>query len=166
MTHAAPERRLLAAIIGFALRDVRRGTAGQVQDAMVYINGSNLDNDCDWLGLDPAAVRAYAKEKLMSRRLFTPEEVAELYRRYIDDGITIEALAAEIGCSPATLSRAFAQAGLPRRKRGRERRHRTPPSTELDEFNRLLTELIPPDGIRAIRVTFEFDISTGQENPS
>ena len=163
MTGPMPERRLLAAILRFALRDLRVGTAMQARNAMIYINGPNLENDCDWLGLDPAAVRAYAQEEQMNQRKFTPEQVAALHQRYIDDGISVEALAAEVGCAPATLSRAFTHAGLPKRKRGPARGLVAKPASEIDELNRLLAGLIPPDGIRAIRVTFEFDMAAGQE---
>ena len=61
---ALPERRLLAAVVKRAWGDVCSGTPGQLRDAMAYFEGPNLDVDCSWLGLDPAAVRERVKEKM------------------------------------------------------------------------------------------------------
>lgn len=155
---ARAERRLLAAIIDRALRDVKYGTPSLARDAKRYFDGPNLDHDCDWLEIDPVAVRTHV-EKLMSKRLFTDEQILAYHARYAAEEMTLETLAAELRVAPATLSRYFAAAGLPVRKPGRTPGRVAARRAELDELNRIITDLVPSGGVRSLRITFEFDVS-------
>ena len=80
---AMAERRVLAAVVKRAGGDVCRGTPGRMRDALDYFEGPNLDVDCDWLGLDPGAVRERVKAKEIMRmskmKIFTEEQVLELH---------------------------------------------------------------------------------------
>jgi AraC-like DNA-binding protein len=152
-----PERRLLAAIVNKALRDVEHGSPRLAGDALAYINGPNLEADCDWLGIPPAAVRAYTQERiLMSQRALSHEQVLALHARYTAERLSIEALAREAHTAPATLSRAFAAAGLPVRKRGEHQVRRYP--TDIRRLSKVLSEIAAMPGVTSIRVTFELSI--------
>lgn len=159
MTAMMPERRLLAAVVGRAVKDIRYGTPAQVADAMRYIEGPNLDVDCDWLELDPAAVREGARKLSMARRKhsLTAEQVAALHGRYMAESLSIGALAREANVSASTLTRAFADAELPTRKPGRRRRRAMPPRT-AQELGQLISSIAAVDGVRSVRVTVELTV--------
>lgn len=166
------ERRLLAAVVKRAWWDVCRGTPGRMRDALDYFEGPNLDVDCDWLGLDPGAVRERVKAKEIMRmskmKIFTEEQVLELHGRYTAEGLSIEALARETGTSSSTLARAFAQAGLPIRNPGEHPRRRRPPRRvpqSVRELNRLITDITAVPGVTGIRVSFEMAISVTADSP-
>ncbi len=163
------ERRLLAAVIKRAWWDVCRGTPGRMRDALDYFEGPNLDADCDWLGLDPAAVRERVKVKERMRmskiKIFTEEQVLALHGRYAAEGLSIEALAREAGMSSSTLARAFGQAGLPIRKPGEHGRRRRQPRRaprSVRELNRLISDIAAVPGVTGIRVTFEMAIEQAE----
>ena len=163
------ERRLLAAVVKRAWWDVCRGTPGRMRDALDYFEGPNLDVDCDWLGLDPGAVRERVKAKEIMRmskmKIFTEEQVLALHGRYMAEGLSIEALARETGTASSTLARAFAQAGLPIRKPGKHARRRRQPRrvpATARELNRLIADIAAVPGVTGIRVTFEMAIEQAE----
>lgn len=158
-----PERRLIAAIIGRAIRDVRGSRSSLALDALLYLEGPNFDNDSAWIGLNPEAVRETIKEQKMPKNLFTPDQIAALHGRYLIEEVTIRDLAREIGVAPATLHRHFKEAGLPTRRAGRIRGSAASRQTDMDDINRILAGLIPPDGVRSVKVTVEFAISDQQD---
>lgn len=163
---AQGEERLLAAVLMRAWRDVGSGPPGRTRDALSYFEGPNLDVDCGWLGLDPAAVRERVKERMhmAKSRVLTEEQVLALHGRYAAEGLSIEALARESGVSSSSLARAFAQAGLPIRKPGEHARRRKPqrPPTTARELNRLITAIAAVPGVTGIRVTLEMAIAAAE----
>lgn len=116
-----PERRLLAAVVASAVRDVMRGSPAAGVKAMHYINGANFESDCEWLELDPQRVRDLLKKyENDMNQLIPPETLVALHAEYMDGG-TLKDLAQANGVSAATLSRLFSRAGLPTRpRRGRK----------------------------------------------
>lgn len=150
------ERRLLAAVVRKALLDLEAGDPRHAASAVAYIDSPRLDADCDWLDLDPGAVRAH-KEKLMTKRALTHDQVLALHARYTAERISLETLAREACIAPATLSRAFAQAGLPVRKRGSALYSRRYP-TDIRRVSKVLSDIAAIPGVVSIRVTFELSI--------
>ncbi len=172
----SPEQRLIRAVIRRAARDVLYGSYPQVLDAMTYFRSRNFEDDCDGLGLEPDYIRRHIQEQLtaMPRKLFTEDQLLALHRQYVEEELSLAELARRHNTSSATLSRYFAQAGLPIRPRGattaaRYRDRPAPPAAGPDalrQLSDLIANLDRLDGRGAIRLTLTLDLTVGPENPS
>jgi transposase len=76
-----------------------------------------------------------------------------LYRRYVVDGLSVLALAAELHVARATLRKALAAAGIPRNKSGRRIRH------VILEDREWLRERYEDDGLSIAAIARQLEIS-------
>lgn len=113
-----PERFLLAGIVGRAWRDVKGANRAHAADALAYFAGTNFDADAAWLGLEPEPIRRHLKTIMASKIQFTDEQVRAMHARYMDEALSLEAVARENYISVATLHRAFKRLGLKTRPPG------------------------------------------------
>lgn len=121
-----PAHLLLAAIIQRALRDYLYGSSRLHLDARQYLAGPNFRADCALLNLQPTYVLGLLdKHETAMNNLLTDAETRALHARYMDEEnpVTLEQLARELSTPDrrvhaGTLSRIFARAGLPTRRRG------------------------------------------------
>lgn len=149
---ASPERRLIAAIIVSAARDLKHKLAERRYDAQKYFASENFEFDCDVLGFDPGAMRRHILENHMSKHILTDDDIRALHHRYLTSEISIEQLAAEAGVSPSTIWRSFKRLGLTT-------------TDAILELNRLLTDVDNTLG-RRVRITLDIELITAPGDPS
>lgn len=158
-----PCQRLLLAVIARALRDYLSGSPRLAASARAYLGGPNFTADCGLLGLHADAIRRRLAQKEIDMQQTLPDaDVRRIHAEYTGpDTPPLTDLARRHGVSPATLSRAFARLGLPRRGRG----HRGPVPQAitlsgphaLDDLRRLLAD-IDRAHPRTIRLQLEIEL--------
>src|SRR5829696_3246003 len=113
--------------------DVDRLRARYLED------GATLDQIAAEMGCGPETVRRALERAGVPRRGRGPQQTAAirarlqtdwLQVRYVDDGATLEQIAAEVGCSTTTVGLALQRAGIPRRASGG--RKASPARSRLD----------------------------------